>query len=208
MPIPKTVFKKLSMLRVGSHEMVTLMIILHETYGKERRIAKLSIESFAEHTNIKPPHIVRALSKLEEKNIIKRNKIDRFITEYWLQQDSSIWRSDLTIQLPDEVIATHEESFKAWIARYPGPHIGLEDARLMYLNILSNGHKASEIDDALTGYGNLKKAFALTTNKKLTPFNYMYPINFLRKWQDFLDYKDGKAIARLLDPEKYVGERE
>ncbi len=208
MPIPKTVFKKLSRLRVGSHEMVVLLIVLHKTYGEDRRIAKLSIENFVEHTNIKPPHIIRALHKLEEKNIIKRQKIDRFITEYWLQQDSSRWRSDLTIQLPDEVIAKHEVSFKAWIARYPGPHIGIEDARLMYLNILSNGHKASEINDALTGYGNLKKVYAGMFNKKLNRFDYMYPTNFLKKWEDFLVYKDRKEIDRIIDPEKYVGERE
>lgn len=207
MPVPKTIFKKLSVLRIGQHEWATIMIILHKTYGEERRIAKLSIENFVEHTNIKPPHVIRALHNLEEKNIIKRHKIDRLITEYWLQQDPSKWRSDLTIQLPNEVIKEHEDSFKEWIERYPGPLIGLEDARIMYLNILANGNKASDIDDSLTGYGNLKKAFALTTNKPLTKFNYMYPVNFLRKWQDFLAYKDGKAIARLLDPEKYVGGR-
>lgn len=207
MPIPKTIFKKLSVLRLSAYEWAVLMIILSNTYGEDCRITKMTIEDFTDHTNIKPPHVIRALSNLEERNVIKREKLNRFNSKYWLQQDSSKWRSILSIQLPEGVTKEHEESFRKWFARYPGPQIYEEDTRALYMTIISNGHKPSDIDDALTGYGNLKKAFALTTNRKLTQFNYMYPTNFLRKWQDFIVYKDGKAIARLLEPEKYVGEK-
>lgn len=208
MPIPKTIFRKLSALRLSPYEWACLMVVLSKTYGEERRIAKLKIEDFTGHTNIKPPHIIRALSNLEERNVIRREKLDRFKTKYWLQQDSSKWRSILSIQLPKGVTKEHEEAFRKWFSRYPGPQIYKEDCRALYMTIISNGHKPSDINDALTGYGNLKRAFALTANKKLTQFNYMYPTNFLKKWQDFLVYKNGKAIAKLLDPEKYVGERE
>lgn len=200
--IPEKIFEALSRLVMGAKEWRILMIILSRTFGSKKSSAEVSLDDFVEATKIKKPHVSHATSNLMDRNLLNRtqyyDKKEGLISIYSLQQDSSRWRSILSIKLPNGLKEQYNEDFEKFFERYPNP-IYEEDTRILYLNLMSDGVKPSEIEDALTGYikNNLYRCEKF--NQDPDDLLLMYPTNFLRndKWRDFLKFKGMRRRPKL-----------
>ena len=187
--IPEKIFEALSRLVMGAKEWRILMIILSRTFGSEESSAALSLDEFVEATKIKKPHVCHAISNLEERNLINKTSF-KTTTIYSLQEDSSRWRSILSIKLPNGLKEQYDEDFKKFFERYPN-QIYEEDTRILYLNLMSDGVKPSELEGALTGLIKINLYRAEKMNKEPDELMIMYPTNFLRndKWKEYIRYK-------------------
>jgi len=174
---------------MGAKEWRILMIILSRTFGSEESSAALSLDEFVEATKIKKPHVCHAISNLEERNLINKTSF-KTTTIYSLQEDSSRWRSILSIKLPNGLKEQYDEDFKKFFERYPN-QIYEEDTRILYLNLMSDGVKPSELEGALTGLIKINLYRAEKMNKEPDELMIMYPTNFLRndKWKEYIRYK-------------------
>jgi len=187
--IPEKIFEALSRLVMGAKEWRILMIIMSRTFGAKESSAAVSLDEFVEATKIKKPHVCHAISNLEDRNVINKTSF-KTTTIYSLQQDSSRWRSILSIKLPNGLKEQYNEDFEKFFERYPNP-IYEEDTRILYLNLMSDGVKPSEIEGALTGLIKINLYRAEKMNKEPDELMIMYPTNFLRndKWKEFIRYK-------------------
>jgi len=187
--IPEKIFEALSRLVMGAKEWRILMIILSRTFGSEESSVALSLDDFVEVTKIKKPHVSHAISNLEDRNVINKTSF-KTTTIYSLQQDSSRWRSILSIKLPDGLKEQYNDDFEKFFERYPNK-IYKEDTRIIYLNLMSDGVKPSEIEGALTGLIKINLYRSEKMNKDPDELMIMYPTNFLRndKWKEFIRYK-------------------
>lgn len=187
--IPEKIFEALSRLVMGAKEWRILMVILSRTFGSEESSTAISLDGFVEATKIKKPHVCHAISNLEERNLINKTSL-KTTTIYSLQQDSSRWRSILSIKLPDGLKEQYSEDFEKFWERYPN-QIYKEDTRIIYLNLISNGVKPSELEGALTGLIKINLYRSEKMNKDPDEFMIMYPTNFLRneRWKEFIRYK-------------------
>jgi len=187
--IPEKIFEALSRLVMGAKEWRVLMIILSRTFGSGESSAAVSLDDFVEATKIKKPHVCHAISNLEDRNVINKTSF-KTTTIYSLQQDSSRWRSILSIKLPNGLKEQYNEDFEKFFERYPN-QIYEEDTRIIYLNLMSDGVKPSEIEGALTGLIKINLYRAKKMNKDPDELMIMYPTNFLRndRWKEFIRYK-------------------
>jgi len=186
--IPEKIFEALSRLVMGAKEWRILMIILSRTFGSEESSAAISLDEFVEATKIKKPHVCHAISNLEDRNVINKTSF-KTTTIYSLQQDSSRWRSILSIKLPNGLKEQYNEDFEKFFERYPN-QIYKEDTRIIYLNLMSDGVKPSEIEGALTGLIKVNLYRSKKMNKDPDELMIMYPTNFLRndRWKEFIRY--------------------
>lgn len=200
--IPEKIFEALSRLVMGAKEWRILMIILSRTFGSKESTATISLDNFVEVTKIKKPHVCHAISNLEDRNLINKtsyqDKKEGLISVYSLQQDSSRWRSILSIKLPNGLKEQYNEDFEKFFKRYPN-QIYEEDTKIIYLNLMSDGVKPSEIEEALTGLININLYRADKMNKDPDKLMIMYPTNFLRNdtWKQFTRYKGVYRRGRL-----------
>lgn len=187
--IPEKIFEALSRLVMGAKEWRILMIILSRTFGSGESSAAVTLDEFVELTKIKKPHVCHAISNLEDRNVINKTSF-KSTTIYSLQEDSSRWRSILSIKLPNGLKEQYNEDFEKFYDRYPNP-IYEEDTRIIYLNLMSDGVKPSEIEGALTGLIKINLYRAEKMNKDPDELMIMYPTNFLRndRWKEFIRYK-------------------
>lgn len=187
--IPEKIFEALSRLVMGAKEWRILMIIMSRTFGSEESSAAVSLDEFVEATKIKKPHVCHAISNLEDRNVINKTSF-KTTTIYSLQQDSSRWRSILSIKLPNGLKEQYNEDFEKFFERYPN-QIYKEDTRIIYLNLMSDGVKPSEIEGALTGLIKINLYRSEKMNKDPDELMIMYPTNFLRndKWKEYIRYK-------------------
>lgn len=195
--IPGRIFEALSRLVMGAKEWRILMIILSKTFGSEESSAAVTLDEFVESTKIKKPHVCHAISNLEERNVINKTSF-KTTTVYSLQQDDSRWRSILSIKLPNGLKEQYNEDFEKFFDRYPN-QIYKEDTRIIYLNLMSDGTKPSEIEGALTGLIKINLYRAEKMNKDPDELLIMYPTNFLRndKWKEYIRYKGIHRGPRL-----------
>ena len=187
--IPEKIFEALSRLVMGAKEWRILMIIMSRTFGSKENSAAISLDEFVEATKIKKPHVCHAISNLEDRNVINKTSFKN-TTIYSLQQDSSRWRSILSIKLPNGLKEQYSEDFEKFFDRYPN-QIYKEDTRILYLNLMSDGIKPSEIEDGLTGYIKSNLYRCEKFNRDPDELLLMYPTNFLRndKWKEHIRYK-------------------
>lgn len=186
--IPEKIFEALSRLVMGAKEWRILMIIMSKTFGSGESSAAITLDDFVEATKIKKPHVCHAISNLEDRNVINKTSF-KTTTIYSLQQDSSRWRSILSIKLPNGLKEQYDEDFEKFFERYPN-QIYKEDTRIIYLNLMSDGVKPSEIEDALTGYIKSNLYRCEKFNKDPDKLLMMYPTNFLRNdtWKEHIRY--------------------
>lgn len=197
MAIPDKLFDALSMLNLSSYEYRILMVILARTYGNGKKSCSLKLAYFVEKTKIKKPHACHALSALEERNVLDVISIGN-IKSYSLQDDFSKWRSDLSIKLIGKEIEKYNKDFNKWFKHYP-IQVYEEDARIVYLNLISNGEKPSVLWDALMGYIKFNLARCRELNKDPQPLTCRYPTNFLKNgvYKEFLKYTSLKVGPKL-----------
>ena len=192
--IPEKIFEALSRLVMGAKEWRILMIILSRTFGSEKDSAAVNLDEFVEATKIKKPHVSHAISNLLDRNLVNRtsyqDKKEGLVSIYSLQQDSSRWRSILSIKLPNGLKEQYNEDFEKFFDRYPN-QIYKEDTRIIYLNLMSDGIKPSEIEDALTGYIKSNLYRCEKFHQDPDELLLMYPTNFLRndKWKEHIRFK-------------------
>lgn len=188
--IPEKIFEALSRLVMGAKEWRILMIILSRTFGSSEKSAALNLDDFVAVTKIKKPHVSHAISNLEDRNVINKTSF-KGTTIYSLQEDSLRWRSILSIKLPNGLKEQYNEDFEKFFERYPN-QIYKEDTRIIYLNLMSDGVKPSEIEGALTGYIKNNLYRCKKFNQDPDELLLMYPTNFLRndKWKEFIRFKD------------------
>jgi len=186
--IPEKIFGALSRLVMGAKEWRILMVILSATFGSKKKSAVISLDNFVEATKIKKPHVCHAISNLEERNVINKTTF-KATTVYSLQEESDLWRSIISIKLPNGLKEQYNGDFEKFYDRYPN-QIYKEDTRIIYLNLISDGIKPSALEDALTGYikNNLYRCEKF--NQDPDELLLMYPTNFLRndKWKEFSKY--------------------
>ena len=206
MAITEKLFDALSKLNLSGYEWRILMVILARTYGNGKKSCSLTLDYFVEKTKIKKPHVCNALSSIEERNVINVISI-RSIKSYSLQEDSSKWRSDLSIKLSSEDLEKYNNSFDEWFRHYPN-QIYEEDSRILYLNLISDGVKPEELNDAVLGLVNERNYRSKKMNQDFDKFFCPYPTTFLKnnKWRGYLQYKN-MDWRKAADPETYVGEK-
>jgi len=187
--IPEKIFEALSRLVMGAKEWRILMIILSRTFGSGKASVAISLDEFVEATKIKKPHVCHAISNLEDRNVINKTSY-KTTTIYSLQEDSLRWRSILSIKLPNGLKEQYDEDFEKFYDRYPN-QIYKEDTRIIYLNLMSDGVKPSEIEGALTGYIKSNLYRSEKFNRDPDELLLMYPTNFLRneRWKEFIRFK-------------------
>jgi len=187
--IPEKIFEALAKLVMGAKEWRILMIILSRTFGSKKNSVAVSLDEFVEATKIKKPHVCHAISNLEERNLINKTSY-KTTTVYSLQEDSSRWRSILSIKLPNGLKEQYNEDFERFFERYPN-QIYKEDTRILYLNLMSNGNKPAEIEGALTGLIKINIYRAEKMKQDPDELMIMYPTTFLRndKWKEYIRYK-------------------
>lgn len=84
-------------INLSGSEWRILWAIFRKTYGWQKKADRISISQFEEITGMHRPNVVRAITKLIEKNIIIKN--EKYINEYGLQKDVSKWGKVVAKQL-------------------------------------------------------------------------------------------------------------
>jgi phage replication O-like protein O len=85
---------------IAYYEMKCLHFILRKTYGWQKKEDRISLSQFVEGTNIKRPHVCRALKRLLAGNFITQSGNHKSVT-YSFQKNYKEWKS-----LPNRVIVT------------------------------------------------------------------------------------------------------
>lgn len=197
MAIPNWIFDALSKLIMSGYEWRVLMVILSKTYGKGKTNCSISFDDFVRLTNIKKPHISSTISRLEERNVINRS-VFKHTSVFSIQKDPKLWRSMIQIQLSTEAKAKYEKDFDKWIERYPNP-MHEQDAKILYLNAISNGISPKFLDECLTGLIRYEKTRAKRFRREVDPWYVMYPTTFLinKKYEEYHKWKDFKEKPPL-----------
>ena len=77
-------------IRISGVENQCLMFIIRKTYGWNKKEDWISLSQFMDATGLSKPHIVRALSKLRDKNIITKKDNGKGVS-YGIQKDYDKW---------------------------------------------------------------------------------------------------------------------
>lgn len=189
--IPIRFLEQLSKLVLTAYEWRVLMVIIARLMGRKRDAIEISLDEFFSTTGIRKSHLCRSLNSLEDRNVINRVTYKN-TTFYSLQLDSERWRSFLSAKIPKKTMDEWEARFEKWFERYPF-EIYKEDAKAMYLQILSKGEAtADQLDDALAGYIKMKIKICQKMGRDPDPMTCMYPTSFLKdgKWEEFVKFKD------------------
>lgn len=104
----------------------------------------------------------------------------------------------IQIRLSEEAKAKYEKTFDEWISRYPNP-MHVQDAKILYLNAISNGVTPEYLEECLNGLIRHEKAKAKKFRREIDPFHVMYPTTFLmnRKYDEYHKWKDFKEKSPL-----------
>ena len=89
--IANEIVDALAAIRISGEEMQCLWVILRKTYGWKKKFDWIALSQFEGMTGIKRPNIVRALSKLIDKNIVIK-KDNGIKISYGFQKDYKIWK--------------------------------------------------------------------------------------------------------------------
>lgn len=199
MALPRSVMLKLAKLNISSYEWRSLLVILAELYAKDTNAVTIPLDLFVQTTRIKKPHVVRALNKLEDRNIITRVSYKRN-TSYAFQDDSTSWKSLLTTSDGNgkPVKYSIKAAFDDWFEKYPNA-MHEADAEALYAELVVSGEATiDELDEALDGYINHELHRAEKFNRDPDPWYCMYPTSFLKgKWKEYAKYKEIKSKPRL-----------
>jgi phage replication O-like protein O len=97
---------------ISPDEWRVLFVILRKTYGWNKKEDWISLSQFCQATNMRKPHVCRAVSKLIKRNIITRigNAITRIGNEwgsnYQFQKDYEEWKPlPKSVTLPKQVMS-------------------------------------------------------------------------------------------------------
>lgn len=90
--ISNEIIEALADIRISGEEMQCLWVVFRKTYGWGKREDNIYLGQFALMTKIDKPHIIRALKKLGNKNIIVAKKGNGGGKKYRLQKDTSKWQ--------------------------------------------------------------------------------------------------------------------
>jgi phage replication O-like protein O len=89
--IANEIIEALAGIRISGEEMQCLWVIFRKTYGWKKKFDWIALSQFERMTGIKRPNIVRALSKLIDKNIVIK-KDNSFNVSYGFQKDYKKWK--------------------------------------------------------------------------------------------------------------------
>jgi len=88
--IPNELIEALGKIRISGEANQILWVIIRKTFGWHKVKDKIALSQFVLSTGIKKPNIIRALHKLIEMKIIKKD--NDTVSSYCIQEDFSRWK--------------------------------------------------------------------------------------------------------------------
>jgi len=89
--IANEIMDALMRIRIPGEQTQCLLFILRQTYGYNRKTARISMPEFMEATGLKRQYVYRALKSLNEKRIIRINNDSKKHKVYGINKDYSKW---------------------------------------------------------------------------------------------------------------------
>lgn len=91
--IANELLEALCLIRIPGESMQIFLTILRKTYGFGKKIDRIALSQFTEATGIRKTHVLRAIQKLEQINIIVTQKGNVNNTTYEINKHYTSWQS-------------------------------------------------------------------------------------------------------------------
>jgi phage replication O-like protein O len=218
--VSNEIMEALARIRIAGEAMQILWVIIRQTYGFNKKYDWISISQFHTKTGIQKPHIIRALNKLKQMNIIaqKGNSVANNGNDnplsYCLQKDYDLWRPlPKKATLPKKVMAVAQKGNLALPKKVPTIYTLKDTLTKDTLSDIKSDSKKSEhkliIDHWFSEY---EKKFGIKygfdggkegrmMKTLLSQFKYellqLIITRFLNTPDDFIEKKIGYTISGL-----------
>ena len=115
------IWDRLCKIRISGEARQVLDFIIRKTYGWNKKSDIIALSQFAEGTGIIKPHIIRAISKLKNMNLITvTKKGNQVISTYCFNKDYETWKSlPKKVTLPKKVISVTKKGNKPLPKKVP-----------------------------------------------------------------------------------------
>lgn len=101
--IANELFMALNSYRLSGEEWLILISILRKTYGYNKKQDSISLSQFVEMTSLLRPNVIRAINKLEEKNVIIKTKGK--VNNYRINKDYDSWTPSIKKDTSKQVVS-------------------------------------------------------------------------------------------------------
>ena len=146
--ISSELWRELRKIRINGEAMQVLMFIIEKTYGFQKKEDIISISQFEKATGIQKPHVIRAIKKLIQMDIVAQ-KGNGVIPSYCIQKDYEKWKPlPKKVTLPKKAIGVAQKGNKPLPKKVPTKDIlkdTIKDKGVLFAKEYPNAVKIVQI---------------------------------------------------------------